>query len=106
MMHSRSGALAVDMESGIAAEVCAAAGRPFAVLRAIADPVGRRIPEAALVGLTDDGRVDLWPVVSRLVRRPRDLPDLLRVGVDSRAALRALRLAVGRLGPSLGFQLA
>jgi hopanoid-associated phosphorylase len=104
-LHESFRALAVDMESGAVAAACAAAGRPFAVLRAVADPVERAIPAAALVGLAPDGRTTALPVIAGLLRRPADLPGVIRLGLDTKAALRALRLAVGRLGPTLGFQL-
>ena len=46
-----------------------------------------------------------WPpLLIGLLRRPGELPGLIRVGRDCRIALRSLRLAVRRLGPALGFE--
>ncbi|MGH6901300.1 MAG: phosphorylase, partial [Geminicoccaceae bacterium] len=52
-----TGAIAVDMESHEVAAVASAAGIPLLVIRAIADPQERVIPQAALEALRPDGRV-------------------------------------------------
>lgn len=102
-LHAETGALAVDMESGAMAEICAAAGKPFAVLRAIADPAERAIPEFALKGLREDGRTNVLPVILGLLRQPSSLPALIGLARDSRAALSSLGSAARFLGPALGF---
>ena len=58
-LYDTTGAVAVDLESAEVARLCAAAGVPFAVIRAIGDPAERDLPPAALVGLKADGQVDL-----------------------------------------------
>lgn len=103
-MHERWGALAVDLESGGTARACSEAGKPFAVLRAIADPARRQIPWAALVGVGDDGGTRPFAVAARLLARPQELPGLLLVALETRTALRALAGAARRLGPTLGFE--
>ena len=97
-------ALAVDMESGAVARACSEAGKPFAVLRAIADPAARTIPPTALAGLTESGRMNPFAVARGLIGRPGDLPGLMRLGGETRQALRALAGATRRLGPTLGFE--
>ncbi len=89
----RFGALAVDLESDIVARAAAEAGIPFAALRAIADPVERDLPPAALVPLAADGRPDLGRVFASVLRRPRQLAALFRLGQETRRALRALARA-------------
>jgi hypothetical protein len=91
------------MESGAVAEACVAAGKPFAVLRAVADPMNRAIPDYALQGLKEDGTTDVMPVLLGLLRRPATLPALLGLARDSRAALASLGSAARLLGPTLGF---
>jgi hopanoid-associated phosphorylase len=103
-LHISAKAIAVDMESGPVARACREAGKPFAVLRAIADPAGRALPALALTALDEAGRPQIGKVMLGLLRRPGDLPGLIKLGLDSRTALRSLGLAVGRLGPALGFQ--
>jgi hopanoid-associated phosphorylase len=100
------GALAVDMESGAVARVCAELGKPFAVLRAVADPYDRALPAAVLCGLDAEGNPRPFKVMAELLRRPSELPGLIRVARDSQAALSALGAAARRLGPALGHQLA
>lgn len=85
------GALAVDMESHAVARVAADAGVPFIAVRAVGDPAHRPVPRAALAGLTSDGRTRALPVMLRLLRRPRDLPGLLRLARDTKAAIAALK---------------
>ncbi|HIJ37274.1 MAG TPA: nucleoside phosphorylase [Rhodospirillaceae bacterium] len=97
-LYQQSSALAVDMESGAVALACQQAGKPFAVLRAIADPAQRAIPPLALLGLDADGRTRPWPVIAGLMRSPEQLPALVRVGRDSRQALAALAGTVDSVG--------
>lgn len=103
-LHRQSGAVAVDLESGAVAEACLSAGRPFAVLRAIADPAERGIPLLATAGLGADGSTRPLAVACGLLRRPQDLPALVRLGLETRAALSALGAAVAILGVTLGFE--
>ncbi|WP_096700985.1 nucleoside phosphorylase [Magnetospirillum sp. 15-1] len=98
----QDGGAVVDMESGAMARVCAQAGKPFAVLRAVADPAGRGLPRSVFVGLAPDGSARPLAVMGALLRRPWELPGLIRVGLDSQAALSALRDAVKVVGPTLG----
>jgi len=102
--HRRFHGLAVDLESADVARACAAAGKPFAVLRAVADPATRSIPKSALAGLTATGRMRPFAVARAMLAHPHDLPGLIVLANDTRAALRALTGAARRLGPSLGFE--
>jgi adenosylhomocysteine nucleosidase len=89
-LHRQTGAAAADMESHGVARAARAAGIPFVVLRAIADPAGRGVPEAALAGMKPDGSTDALAVLLRLLPRPWMLPALLRLAADSRRAHEAL----------------
>jgi len=102
-LFATTGALAVDMESHAVAEAAHAAGRPFLVLRAIADPADQALPRAATVALGPDGEVRLLALARALLERPAELPALLRLGRQSRRALAALRRVVLLAGPELGF---
>jgi hopanoid-associated phosphorylase len=88
-----SGAVAVDLESHVVARAAARAGRPFLVLRAVADPGSRGLPPAAVVGLDAAGRPALGRVLGSLLRQPRQIPSLLLVARDTRRALASLRRA-------------
>ena len=90
-LHATTGAVAVDLESAEVARLCAAAGVPFAIIRAIGDPAERNLPPAALVGLKPDGQVDLAAVLRSVLLAPGQIPALIRVAFDTRMALGALR---------------
>lgn len=90
---STGGALAVDMESHMAAAAAAARGVPFAVCRAIVDPAWRSLPKAAMAGLRDDGTTAILPVLRELAREPAQLGGLLRIAADARAARQSLAAA-------------
>ncbi len=87
------GALAVDMESHLAAAAAAAHGVPFAVCRAIVDPAWRSLPKAAMAGLRDDGTTAVLPILRELARDPAQLGGLLRVAADAKAARQSLNAA-------------
>lgn len=90
-------AAAVDMESHVVAAVAAQAKIPFLAVRAVADPAHRAIPEAALAGVAPDGRQQPLRVLIRLLGKPWETAALLRLAIDSRAALAVLR-RVARTG--------
>ena len=101
-LFQRQGAVIVDMESGGVAQAARALGLPLCVIRAVADPASRALPLSALAGLDAEGNARPWPVIKGLLRRPADLPGLIRVGLDSQRALSALRDLVQIVGPTLG----
>src|SRR5262245_26532811 len=101
-LHRDTGALAVDTESDLAARVAAVHGLPFVAIRIIVDPVHRPLPPAALVSTHDDGQLDLGSILASLARRPGQLPDLVRLAYDARAARSALVEGRRRLGSHLG----
>ena len=100
-LYALSGAAAVDMESHAVARIAAAAGRPFLVLRAIADPAGVALPRASLVGLGTDGRARPLAVLDALARQPSQTLAVLRAARQTRAALASLRRVVLGAGSSL-----
>jgi adenosylhomocysteine nucleosidase len=102
-LYSRSGAVAVDMESHIAGQVAREHRIPFAVCRTIIDAAHRRLPSAAAVALRPDGTPDLLAVLRSVLQDPIQLPDLLRTACDERTARRALKAGRERLGAALAF---
>ena len=102
-LHLATGAAIVDMESHVAARLAARHGLPFAVLRAVADPLDRALPAAALVAMDANGGLALGAVLASLLRDPRQLPRLLRIGLDAQRALRSLDRAHRALGVRLGY---
>jgi adenosylhomocysteine nucleosidase len=102
-LHRKTGALAADTESHIAAKIAAANKLPFAAFRVVADPAHRRLPHAALVALKPDGSVALAAIARSLWQDPRQLPHLLHVARDARAAFTALFCGRQMLSGALGF---
>uniref|UniRef100_UPI0035CAC51D phosphorylase family protein n=1 Tax=uncultured Sphingomonas sp. TaxID=158754 RepID=UPI0035CAC51D len=96
-LYAATGAIAVDMESHIAARVAARHNLPFAILRTISDSADHVLPPAALVGMNSDGNIALGAILSSLARNPAQLPALIRTGRDAGAAFRSLRRALGTL---------
>ncbi len=94
----RTGALAVDLESGAVAQTAAAHGIPFAVLRAVCDPASRDLPPAALTALHPDGRVKPWALAGSLARHPGQIAALMALGREAALARRALLDRVARVG--------
>jgi len=65
-LHTLTGAMAVDMESHVAAKVAALHHIPFAVCRTVIDPADRDLPPAAVIDLRHDGTPDLLAIRARL----------------------------------------
>jgi hopanoid-associated phosphorylase len=89
-LFSATGALAVDMESAVAARFAAARKLPFAVLRVISDDARHALPPAALVAMKPDGGVALGRVLGSLLRHPLQVPNLIRTARTSGKAFREL----------------
>lgn len=89
-LHERTGAVAVDLESGAVARVAHRRGLPFAVLRAVCDPAERSLPPAALAALDAGGTIRGFRLFSALLADPRQIAGLLALARDAAAARRAL----------------
>jgi adenosylhomocysteine nucleosidase len=95
-------AIAVDMESHVAARVARHHRRPFVAARVISDAAHRTLPPAARVGMRADGNVDLPAVLRSLLVAPWQLPALIRTGLEAETAFRALLRGHRLLGPGFG----
>lgn len=96
-LFAQTGALAVDMESHVAARVADRHGIPFAAIRTISDTAQEDLPPAALVGMNPDGSMALGRVLLSLVRRPSQLPALIRTGRSAEAAFSSLAPVAGAI---------
>jgi adenosylhomocysteine nucleosidase len=93
-LFAATGAVAIDLESHVVARAAERAGCAFVVLRAVADPADRILPEAALEGLDATGRPALGRVFFSVLRHPWQIAALVRGAGDTRRALYALRSAL------------
>ncbi|OJU46049.1 MAG: hopanoid-associated phosphorylase [Alphaproteobacteria bacterium 65-37] len=101
-LHRTTGAIAVDMETHVAARVAARYRLPLAVARVISDAADRTLPPAARVGMRPDGGIDLPAVLRSLLADPLQLPALIRTGLEAERGFRALLRGHRRLGSHLG----
>jgi adenosylhomocysteine nucleosidase len=100
-LFQMSQAVAVDLESQIVAQVAARAGKPFLVLRAVADKAAQALPPAAINGLAPSGKPALGRVLLSVASDPRQIPALIRLAGDTQTALDALGSALRVLSLSL-----
>jgi hopanoid-associated phosphorylase len=100
--RERTGALAVDMESHVAARVARHLNLRFAAARVISDAAEHDLPAAVTVGMRPNGSMALAPVLMALARDPAQLGPLIRTGRDAAEAFRRLGDARRLLGPGLG----
>ncbi|MCP5151271.1 MAG: hypothetical protein H6983_16215 [Ectothiorhodospiraceae bacterium] len=84
-------ASAGDMETGAVAGLARAAGLPWLVVRAVADPLWLSLPASVASAVDARGGIRVGPVLRELARRPTVAADLVRLGVAFRAALAGLR---------------
>jgi hopanoid-associated phosphorylase len=105
-LRGQSGAVAVDMESHLAGDFARRRGLPFVIVRSIGDPAARALPPLATRAIRPDGGVDVAGVLRDLAREPAQLGDLIRAGLDARAAFATLSRCGGLIGPLLRLVLA
>jgi adenosylhomocysteine nucleosidase len=101
-LYMKTGAIAVDMESHIVGGVAAAHGLPMAAVRVIADPAARTIPPSALAAMRPNGTTDIAAMIWSMLKRPGDLPAVVRTALDARAARATLLRGRQLLKPGLG----
>lgn len=101
LLHDSSRAVAVDMESHLAAQAAHAHGLPFAALRVISDRADQSLPAAVQVAMRPDGSIALGRVLWSVAKRPGQIPALIRTGRESEKAFAALRRCLDLLEPGL-----
>ena len=97
----RSGAHAVDLESGAVADVARDLGVPFSALRTVSDGVDQTLPHAALGAVGPGGDIRVANVLVRLAVRPYDLPAMIRLARGSARGFASLRRCARDLLPGL-----
>ena len=85
-LFSRTGAVAVDMESAAVATVAQKAGVPFVAIRAIVESADMTIPRSLLAAVDEFGRLRPFVLAIRLAAHPRELLPLIDLGKGFRAA--------------------
>ncbi|MBA3896923.1 MAG: hypothetical protein H0X36_07265 [Sphingomonadaceae bacterium] len=103
-LGERHGALAVDMESHVAAAVALARGLPFAIVRCVSDRARHLLPHAITVSMRADGGVDGRAMLASLARRPGQVADIARTTAGFARAMRELKRGAARIGPGMGLR--
>lgn len=88
-LGQQSGAIAVDMESAVAARLCHEHNVPFACLRVISDDWQTTL-SPHLVELLRQGRVSIPSLARRVLSHPKLIGELWRLGGQTRRASRNL----------------
>jgi len=89
-LQERSQAIAVDVESFVVMQAAQTHNLQGLIIRAVLDPSHQALPPAALNGVNAKGETQIWPVIKGLIKRPQDLPDLIRLGGQNKRACGAL----------------
>jgi hopanoid-associated phosphorylase len=96
-LRSKTGAIALDMESIAIAKVARQHALPFLVIRAIVDPVNMDLPRAINHSLNDQGDIVLSKLLLFIALHPVELPGLIRLGLHFNAAKNTLKLVAKHL---------
>ena len=103
-LHSKTGAVALDMESAAVIKVAQTENLPCLVVRAVADPVDMDLPEAVVQALNADGQIELSKLLSYLLTHPWQIPALIRLGLHFHAAQKTLKVVAYKLNDFLDFK--
>lgn len=90
MLRERTGADAVEMESGVIRRLCYERGIPCATVRAISDVAQEDLPLDFNALVNAEGKLSLGKLARTVLRRPRKIPALMALGRHSKAAAKRL----------------
>jgi adenosylhomocysteine nucleosidase len=102
-LGERHHALAVDMESHVAARIAQEHGVPFAIARIVSDEVDHLLPPAITVSMRADGGFDRTAMRRSLTRDPSQMADVVQTMIQFLIGFRGLRAGARALGPRLAF---
>jgi len=101
-LGERHAAVAVDMESHVAAAVAAERRLPFAILRCVSDGARHLLPHAITVSMRADGGVDAKAMLRSLASRPGQAGDVAKTSAGFMRAMRELKRGAAMAGPRMG----
>lgn len=83
--------MALDMESGLAAEFCMRYHLPFAAIRVVCDTVDFSLPPLAQQTINENGKVSVKAMVKSLITQPGQIKNLMALAVHAHKAERKLK---------------
>ncbi|HXD52976.1 MAG TPA: hypothetical protein VN689_13840 [Burkholderiales bacterium] len=89
-LRQRTGADAVEMESGVIQKLCEHAGIPCATVRAVSDIAAEDLPLDFNALLTPDQNLSAPKLALAILKRPHAIPALMRLGKNSSQAAKQL----------------
>lgn len=78
-LHRTTGAGAVDMESAQLARLAAEVNIPFLAVRVVVDEADQEVPGCLSVALSDDGDLRIAALLRAMLRRPGEMPGVVRM---------------------------
>ncbi len=96
-LHQQTGALAVDMESIAVAKIALQHKHPFLVIRSIVDPVNLDLPVAISQSLNAEGDVVMRKLLVFILRNPKEIPALIKLGQHFNASKNTLKVIAKHL---------
>lgn len=90
-LHDDTEAVAVDMESGAVAQIADQRGLPFLIIRSIVDSSTESIPTTAINSIDEFGQTKPIALMTNLIKKPGDIPKLIRLGKHFRLARKSLQ---------------
>ena len=99
----RHDALAVDMESHVAAKVAQAHALPFAIVRIVSDEVAHLLPHAITVSMRPDGGLHTAAMLRSLATNPRQLGDVTKTMASFARGFAGLKAGARLLHPRMAF---
>lgn len=99
----RHDALAVDMESHVAAKIAQAHNIPFAIVRIVSDEVGHLLPHAITVSMRPDGGLHTAAMMKSLAGNPGQIGDVAKTMANFMRGFAGLRAGARLLHPRMAF---
>ncbi|MFA6544916.1 MAG: hypothetical protein WCS99_10845 [Limisphaerales bacterium] len=90
VLSERTGADAVEMESGVIRRLCSERGIPSATVRVISDASHEDLPLDFNALMKADGKLNFARLAGAVLRRPKKIPALMALGKRSKSAAKRL----------------
>ena len=103
-IFTKTGAIALDMESGAIAQVAQHYALPFLAIRTIADPSSMDLPNAVLKALNENGEIEITKIIASLVFNPKEIPHLIQLGQYFQLAKKTLSTVAKKLPEVIAFK--